>query len=124
MRDGNPIVGDPNALLNLIHVDDAAELLLAIATAQAPGRIELGSDGHPIPRRDYYTHLATQLGVDPPPILDAETAARQFGLSARRLRNASSKALDHTPTRQRTGWSPRYASFKEGVAAAIAASAK
>jgi len=122
VRDGNPIVGDPDALLNLIHVDDAAALLLAVTTAPAPGRIELGCDGHPIPRRAYYTHLATELGVAAPAILDAETAARTLGLSAHRLRNASSKALDNRPTCRRTGWSPRYASFKQGVAAAIAAS--
>jgi len=122
VRDGSPIVGDPRALLNLIHVDDAAQLLQAVMTAEQPGRVELGCDGRPVPRQEYYAHLASLLGVPPPAVLDAETAAAKLGLSAQRLRSASSKALDHIVTCQRTGWTPRYASFKEGVAAAIAAS--
>ncbi len=119
VREGAPIVGDPRALLNLIHVDDAAALLLAVMTADKPGRVELGCDGRPVPREEYYQHLANLLLVPPPTVLDADAAAAKLGLSARRLRNASSKALDHIVTCQRTGWAPRYASFKEGVEAAI-----
>lgn len=65
VREGSPLVGDPQALLNLIHVEDAAELLLAVATAKQPGRVELGCDGRPVLRRDYYAHLASLLGVPP-----------------------------------------------------------
>ena len=122
IQQGAPIVGDPEALLNVIHVEDAVALLLAVMRAESPGRIELGCDGHPIPRREYYTHLARLIEVAPPTLLDADTAAKTLGLNAHRLRRASSKALDHIPTCQRTGWSPRYATYKDGIEAAIAAS--
>ena len=39
VRDGAPIVGDPQAMLNLIHADDAATLLIAVLEAAAPARI-------------------------------------------------------------------------------------
>lgn len=122
VRDQSPIVGDGQALLNVIHVEDAAELLLAVMRADNPGRVELGCDGRPVPRIAYYQHLASLIGAPPPQVLDPEAAAERFGLSARRLRSASSKALDHIVTCQRTGWSPRYPSYKDGVEAAIAAS--
>lgn len=122
VQQGSPLVGDPAALLNLIHVEDAASLLRAITQAEQPGRIELGCDGHPIPRQDYYTHLARLIGVDPPVHLDTQSAAASLGLNALRLRNASSKALDNIPTCRRTGWTPRYPTYKLGVEAAIAAS--
>lgn len=123
VNSGAPLIGNPNALLNLIHADDAAELIVTMLhAADPPGRIELGCDGHPVPRLDYYTHLAQMIGQPPPRVLDDEDAARQFGLNLDRLRRSSSKALDNIPTCRRTGWSPRYANFRDGVAAAIEAS--
>lgn len=121
LHDGAPLIGNPDALLNLIHVEDAAELLLAMMTASAPGRIELGCDGNPVPRLEYYTHLAHRLGVPPPEIVDDEQAAKQFGLNLDRLRRSSSKALDNIATCQRTGWTPRYPTFRQGLDAALAA---
>src|SRR5690606_32470575 len=47
VREGAPLVGDPNAMLNLIHVDDAVSLLLAMMQAPSPGLIELGCDNRP-----------------------------------------------------------------------------
>lgn len=120
--DGAPLLGDPQALLNLIHIDDAAALLEAMITADRPGRIELGCDGRPVPRIEYYNHLAERLGVAPPRVLDDEAAARTLGLNVERLRSASSKALDHIATCRRTGWTPRFPSYREGLDDALARS--
>ncbi|MEX0886113.1 MAG: NAD-dependent epimerase/dehydratase family protein [Phycisphaeraceae bacterium] len=117
---GAPLLGDPQALLNLIHVDDAADLLLAISQAAAPGRVEIGCDNHAIPRKQYYDDLARRLKREPPEVLDADAAAARFGLDVERLRRTTSKALDNKLTRERTGWSPRYASYHEGLAHALA----
>lgn len=121
VKAGHPIAGNPNALLNLIHVDDAAALLRAVAGSDEAGGVELGCDGHPPPRRDYYGYLAELLGASPPMVLDAQTAAA-MGIDVSRLSRASSKALDHIVTSRRTGWAPRYSSYRQGVPAAIAAS--
>ncbi|MFW6060387.1 MAG: NAD-dependent epimerase/dehydratase family protein [Phycisphaeraceae bacterium] len=119
LQDGAPLIGNPDALLNLIHVDDAAALLIALMTADAPARVELGCDGHPVPRLAYYTHLAQRLGVPAPEVIDDEQAARQFGLNLDRLRRSASKALDNIRTCQRTGWTPQYPTYRQGLDAAL-----
>jgi len=115
VREQAPLIGDPNALLNLIHVDDAVSLLLAITQSQTAGRIELGSDGQPTPRIDYYTHLAERLNVPSPVPMDSQMAAIQLGLDPKRLARSSSKALDNRPTQTRTGWQPRYTDYRAGL---------
>ena len=123
ISDGAPLVGNPDALLNLIHVDDAVSLLIAMMTGAPPGRIELGCDGNPIPRIEYYTHLAERLNAPVPEVVDDEQAAAQFGLNVDRLRRSSSKALDNIATCRRTGWSPHYPTFRQGIEAALEATA-
>ncbi|MFA9478299.1 NAD-dependent epimerase/dehydratase family protein [Phycisphaerales bacterium AB-hyl4] len=122
VHDGSPLVGNPQAMLNLLHVDDAVALLLAMRDAEQPGRVELGCDGHPVPRVDYYGHLAKLLDVPPPQVLDDATAARMLGLNLDRLRRSSSKALDNIATCRRTGWSPRFASYRDGLDDALSRS--
>lgn len=119
VREQAPLIGDPDALLNLIHVDDAVSLLLAMTHNGTAGRIELGSDGHPVKRIEYYTHLAEMLGVPPPITMDPQTAAIQLGINVQRLARSSSKALDNGPTRQRTGWQPVYTDFRDGLNALL-----
>lgn len=119
LRHGGPLLGDPHALLNVIHVDDAVELLLAVMTADAPNPVELGCDGRPIQRIDYYRHLATRLGL-PAPMPASNEDAALLGVNPARLSQASSKALDNIPTCRRTGWSPRYPNFRDGLEAALA----
>lgn len=114
-----PLIGNPEALLNLIHVDDAVDLLLAVMTAKAPGRVELGCDGNPVPRLEYYTHLADRLGAPPPSVVDDAEAAQRFGLNVDRLRRSASKALDNIVTCRRTGWAPNHPTFRQGVEAAL-----
>lgn len=52
--------------LNVVHIDDAAQAMLATARAPAPLRYALISDGLPLMRRDYYGALARCLGAPPP----------------------------------------------------------
>ncbi|HEX7008787.1 MAG TPA: NAD-dependent epimerase/dehydratase family protein [Phycisphaeraceae bacterium] len=119
LQQGAPLVGDPQAMLNLIHVEDAADLLLAVMRSAGAGRVELGCDGRPVPRIDYYTHLAQRLGLNPPAVLDDVQAAVSLGLNLQRLRSASSKTLDPTITCQRTGWRPRYRDYRQGLDALL-----
>lgn len=121
VRDGAPLVGNPHAMLNLIHADDAVSLMLAMSDAPVQSRIELGCDGHPTPRVAYYRYLARKLGVPPPEPLDDLTAAARFGLSAKRLARSSNKALDNAPTRRRTGWTPIYPDYRAGLDAIFTA---
>lgn len=120
LKQGHPLVGNVQAMLNLIHVLDAADLLIALARADDAQSVELGSDGSPTSRITYYEYLADRLGIAPPRIVDDETAA-EMGLSMRGLRRASSKRCDPTPTASRTGWQPRYSDFRQGLEALLPA---
>lgn len=119
LREGSPLLGDPNAMLNLIHVDDAVSLLLAMTDGEACGRVELGCDGHPARRIEYYSYLASKLGVPAPQVIDNETAATVLGLNTERLARSANKALDNSMTCQRTGWSPAIGDYREGLDAIL-----
>ena len=115
LREASPIVGDPNVLLNLIHIDDAAELMLAVADSPDASDIELGCDGNPVRRIEYYQHMTRRLGLPDPVVLDDRTAATSLGLNLNRLRQLTSKACDPAPTIERTGWSPKYPTYQHGL---------
>jgi nucleoside-diphosphate-sugar epimerase len=63
---GEPIVGDADKWLNLIHVDDGARAVLAAETKGRPRRIYNICDDEPVRRREFYTELARVLGAPPP----------------------------------------------------------
>lgn len=66
LRAGRPIAADPDTWLNLVHVDDAARIVCAVAEAAAPQPLYVVSDGHPVRRRDWYGRLAAVTGSPPP----------------------------------------------------------
>lgn len=65
-RRGERLTGNPEAWLNLIHVDDAVRAVLAAETRGIPGTTYLVCDDRPLLRREYYTTLAEQVGAPPP----------------------------------------------------------
>lgn len=74
LKAGRPIAADPDSWLNLVHVDDAARIVVAVAAAPHAHQLYVVSDGHPVRRRDWYAHLAARTG-SPPPSFD--TAAER-----------------------------------------------
>ncbi len=83
LRSGEPIGGDPEAWLNLIHVDDGARAVVACAERAAPGTTFLISDDRPVTRREYYTRLLELVGGTPPVFSGVEGGARTMGLNKR-----------------------------------------
>ena len=69
IRQGLPIAADPESWLNLIHGDDAATVVCAVAAAASPADVYVVSDGRPVLRRDWYGRLAEATG-SPPPVWD------------------------------------------------------
>jgi nucleoside-diphosphate-sugar epimerase len=69
LRAGTPIAADPDSWLNLIHVDDAAEIVRLVAAAPHPRPLYVVSDGRPVRRRDWYGRLAA-LSASPAPTWD------------------------------------------------------
>lgn len=78
---GRPLAADPDSWLNLIHVDDAANIVCEIAASATPASLYVVSDGHPVRRRDWYGNIAQCIGC-PPPVWDT-TAPRSRGADKR-----------------------------------------
>lgn len=110
---GQRVGGDPEDLLNLIHVEDAAALLQAVAEGEGAAAIELGADGVPLRRRDYYQHLAALLGV---PCRFGQ-ADDTVGFARRR---SGSRACRIEPTCARTGWRPRHRDARQALEGLLA----
>lgn len=107
------VAGDGSRLMNMVHRNDVATAIIAALEHGQPGEIYNCADDEPVSQRDFLAWLAAQLGRPlPPPASEAENAARKRGLTHKRVSNRKLRAL---------GWTPRYPSFREGYAAAVAA---
>ena len=120
LRAGEPLPVPTTGWLNLIHVDDAARIVVAVdAWLKSRGasdgpHIFCVSDGVPVSRRDYYAEVARLVGVPEPnfstPPPDSPAAAR--AAADRRISNAKL-----TNTLQ---VNLKYPSYREGLAVILA----
>lgn len=110
LLNGEPLVGDAEKWLNLVHVDDGADAVLVAEARGVPGETYNIADDEPVTRRDFYTVLAELLGA--PPAKFEQRA--EPGAANRRVSAAKAKAA--------LGWRPRYANYCEGLASAVAES--
>jgi nucleoside-diphosphate-sugar epimerase len=104
---GDPITGDPDRWLNLIHVEDGAAAVVAATERGRPGAVYNVCDDGPVRRRDFYALLARLLGAPPHRFaapLRPEGAGRR--VVNRRLREELAVAL-------------RYPSYAEGLPASL-----
>jgi nucleoside-diphosphate-sugar epimerase len=101
---GEPLVGDCEKWLNLIHVDDGVDAVLAAEAKAEPGSTFTIADGSPVSRREFYSHWAKVLGAPPA----AFEHLPEPGAANRRISNDAA--------RSRLGWSPRHSSYRDGLA--------
>jgi nucleoside-diphosphate-sugar epimerase len=114
IRRGEPIPAAAESTLNLIHIDDAARVVLAAEAHAKPPRTYVISDGHPALRRDYYEELARLLNAPPPAFAPPDPSAARTG------RSAGDKRIDNTRMKRELGGQLLYPSFREGLAAIVA----
>jgi nucleoside-diphosphate-sugar epimerase len=107
---GEPLVGDPNKWLNLIHASDGAEAILRAESHGTPGEMYNIADGAPVSRRDFYTLLAELLRA-PPATFDHRPEP-----------GAPNRRIDSTKARTALDWAPGFATYREGLTAAVAES--
>lgn len=69
LKNAEPIAGNPDGYLNLIHVDDGVAAVLAAETNETAGPAYVVSDGQELTRREYFTTLA-ELVDAPTPVFD------------------------------------------------------
>jgi nucleoside-diphosphate-sugar epimerase len=111
---GDPIVGDADKWLNLIHVEDGALAVLAAEANALPGMIVNVCDDTPVRRRDFYTELARVLAAPPPAFMPPppgqSTPPHERG--NRRIRNGRMKEALRVEL--------RYPDYVQGLAASTA----
>jgi nucleoside-diphosphate-sugar epimerase len=104
-------------VVNLIHVDDAAAVVLAAERRAPPPRTYLVSDGHPVPRR---TYLAEISGLPPPRLVDP--AATDAATATAPRRRGGDKRVRNARMLAELGVELAYPTYREGLAAAVEAS--
>lgn len=107
---GIPLTAPSKGYLNLIHIDDAAAVVLAAERLAPLPRLYLVSDGEPVRRHTYYEEVARLLGAPPPRFTTpAESSpAKQRAESSKRIRN--------TRMRSELNVALQFPSYREGLA--------
>ncbi len=110
---GQPIGAGPTDLLNLIHVDDAVQVIQRVADCRMPQlpRVFLVADGHSVERAAFYAEAA-RLWHTPPPVFGGDEQRR-----ADRHRTPGNKRINNHRMRAELGITLRYPSYREGLAA-------
>ncbi|CAJ2677831.1 unnamed protein product [Trifolium pratense] len=94
----------PDHILNLIHYEDAASLLVAILKKKFRKQIFLGCDNHPLSRQE---------------MMDLVNRSGKFSKHFSKFNVTDGplgKRLNNTRTRQEVGWEPKYPSFAHFLA--------
>ena len=77
---GEPVPGDPDKFLNMVHIEDAARVSASALDADEPEPIYVVGDDRPVTRREYYSVAAGALEAPEPrfapPQLGSPEAAR------------------------------------------------
>jgi nucleoside-diphosphate-sugar epimerase len=110
---GEPIPGDPQKYLNLIHVEDAARAAAAALEAGQPDPVYIVADDRPVTREEYYTRAASLLGASAPIF-----APPQPG-SAEAARDATNKRLSNGRIKRSLGVSFLYPDITTGLLNAL-----
>lgn len=113
LKNAQPLPGPEDGWLNLIHVDDAAEVVLTCSEAKSLDSVYLVSDDRPILRGEYYRQLAKLVGA-PEPVFDADAVARHSRGINKRCRNRR--------LRGQLGVQLQYPDIESGLAHAVGAS--
>jgi 2-alkyl-3-oxoalkanoate reductase len=112
-----PIVGSGAGVWSFIHVDDAAAATVAALSAGKTGVFNIVDD-EPARVAEWIPALARALGARKPrkvPALLARALAGSYGVALMTQAQGASAAL----AKRELGWSPRYASWREGFETAL-----
>jgi nucleoside-diphosphate-sugar epimerase len=110
---GEPLLGDADKWLNLIHVDDGAQAILAAETRGKAGEIYLIADDRPVRRREFYTFTAELLKAP-----TAVFAPRSTGDPCL-PHNQTNRRIANRKMRQELGVNLQYADYRSGLPASI-----
>lgn len=109
---GEPLHGDPDKWLNLIHVEDGAAAVLAAEQFARAGAICNISDDRPIHRGIFYTHMAHVLGLPPPRFLAPDAGAAP-------VRNTGNRRISNRKMHEELRLTLRYPDYEVGLPASV-----
>jgi nucleoside-diphosphate-sugar epimerase len=113
-----PIVGDGDGVFSFIYLDDAAAATVLALEHEGPGIYNIVDD-EPAPVREWLPVLADALGAKPPRRFP-RWFARLFAGEAGVLMGTDSRGASNAKAKRELGWTPRYASWREGFRVAYA----
>jgi nucleoside-diphosphate-sugar epimerase len=107
-----PVVGAGAAVWSLCHIDDAASATVAAVQRGAPGVYNVADD-EPAPVAQWLPVLAEALGAPPPRHVPAWLVRPLLGGQGM-VMMTSSRGMSNAKAKRELGWTPRYASWREG----------
>jgi nucleoside-diphosphate-sugar epimerase len=116
LEGGDPLPVPADRVVNLIHVDDAAGVVLAAEGLARPPRTYAVSDGHPVDRRTYLSYLAELSGLGPLQFREPAGDARDQPAGKRRGGN---KRVNNARMLAELAVQLVYPSYREGLAASL-----
>jgi nucleoside-diphosphate-sugar epimerase len=123
IRESVPIAAAPDSVLNLIHVDDLASIIVHIASAASLRSLYCICDGHCPTRRDYYAFIASLKGWPAPRFVDDGMPSHPQQPDASdpyqrpRARSDGNKRVDPSRLLADIPYTFRYPSYREGLTA-------
>ncbi|MBM3850498.1 MAG: SDR family oxidoreductase [Verrucomicrobia bacterium] len=112
---------DGGRWINMIHRDDVASALEAVLRRGQAGRIYNAVDDAPVRQGDFLRFLADATGLPLPPAAEPRERQESPGPAPARQRGTSNKRVSNRRLREELGWMPRFPTYREGYAEAIAA---
>jgi nucleoside-diphosphate-sugar epimerase len=112
----------PGQVFSRIHVDDIAAVLEASMAQPNPGRLYNVVDDEPAPPQDVQALAAGLLGLAPPPAVPFEEEAPRMNPMAREF-YGESRRVRNQRIREELGVALAYPTYREGLAAVLAAEA-
>jgi 2-alkyl-3-oxoalkanoate reductase len=110
-----PIVGDGGGFFSFIHLDDAAAATVIALERGEPGVYHIVDD-EPAPVREWLPAMAEALGGKPPRHVP-RWLARLFAGEIAVMMGTESRAASNAKAKRELGWTPRYASWRDGFPA-------
>jgi nucleoside-diphosphate-sugar epimerase len=110
---GEPIVGDPDRTLNVIHVEDAAAAAIAAFDSDSANGVYLACDDRPVRRFEYYELAARLLGAPEPRFIAPAADSRESS------REETNKRVSNRKLRSELVFELKYPDIGSGLGAAI-----
>lgn len=106
-------VGTGENYLSPVELTDAARAFCAVSERWTSGGLYLIVDDRPVTHHEFATFVAERLGAPAPRGLPFTEAEKEWGREIALL-NAASRRASNAALR-RSGWTPRFPSYREGI---------